>query len=96
MMELERENWVVKIQDNTTGEVATYIDEFGSPDSDPFMWEDGNYSCDCNRLLFFHRGQGMPEDQVRELDLICGHERFTVLEIVDAKGRRIYSEEKTE
>jgi hypothetical protein len=38
-----------------------------------FMWEDGNYSCDCNRALFF-----LDEDYD---DLKCGDCRFEILSI---------------
>ena len=38
---LEEENWMSK--DEYTNEWNWYI------------WEEGNYSCDCNRSLFLHR-----------------------------------------
>lgn len=54
----------------------TYIveDELCEPDPDseceiPFIWEDGNYACDCNRSLFIQRccDENFP-------DFTCGHE----------------------
>lgn len=53
------ENWFpadVYIRQVSTGEVRVHrsheivIDGHWSP----FIWEDGNYSCDCNRSLFFN------------------------------------------
>jgi hypothetical protein len=38
-----------------------------------FMWEDGNYSCDCNRSLFFGRVNGEAESDIIEAD--CGDDR---------------------
>lgn len=32
---------------------VTYYDDYG--DSMEYMFEDGNYSCDCNRSLFIQR-----------------------------------------
>lgn len=38
-----------------------------------FIWEDGNYACDCNRKLFFERAIGVePQDDA----VICGHDKF--------------------
>jgi hypothetical protein len=31
------------------------FDDEGSEESFFFLWTEGNYSCDCNRDLFFHR-----------------------------------------
>ncbi len=44
-----------------------------------YIWADGNFSCDCNRELFFLRAAD--EDEPDETD--CGDERFAV---------RIYSD----
>lgn len=45
------------IRNNKTGEVRVHDDSIsmypnGSPNA--FIWEEGNYACDCNRSLFFH------------------------------------------
>lgn len=34
-------------------------------DSTAFMWLEGNYSCDCNRYLFFQRVERDPEEPDR-------------------------------
>lgn len=36
-----------------------------------YMFEDGNYSCDCNRSLFL--ADAYPESFTREEELECGH-----------------------
>jgi hypothetical protein len=57
---------VAEIRDNATGVVRehesheTMMD--GDPDPGDFIWSDGNYSCDCNRRLFFARAAGEDED----------------------------------
>lgn len=33
-----------------------------------FLWADGNYSCNCNRFLFFERALGSSEDEIRAKD----------------------------
>lgn len=69
----------VAITDATTGETATFIE----PDWEPisaYMWRDGNYSCDCNRGLFFERAKG-GNPELFAFD--CGDVRFSVV-ITDA------------
>lgn len=48
---------------------VTHVDTAGYPAHDEedvggpiFMWSEGNYSCDCNRHLFFERAYGNEPD----------------------------------
>lgn len=51
----------------------------------PFIWTDGNYSCDCNRALFFARAKGEPDPE----EIPCGESKFRVrLE----QGEYVYDE----
>ena len=68
------ETWVkivAKIRNNETGEIrehktdSIFCFEINSPLI--FIWEDGNYACDCNRQIFFDGG-----------DIPCGDEKFSV------------------
>lgn len=66
--------------DTLTGNSGVYEDSYpslwreaGDSFINPFMWEDGNWSCDCNRELFF---LGTPME-----DTTCGDERFKVLRL---------------
>ncbi len=45
----------IHLRNNATGEVRIVKDEYWHGDS---QWEEGNYSCDCNRYLFFERANG--------------------------------------
>lgn len=54
----------VKIKWSYADREGVYIDPPSEPSAwmvdglfDPFMWEDGNYSCDCNRSRFFGLGK---------------------------------------
>lgn len=40
-----------------------------------FQWLEGNYSCDCNRALFFARAAGEPEPEDRP----CTDDQFVVV-----------------
>ncbi len=48
-----------------------------------FMWEDGNYSCDCNRAIFF----GEPEEAEA-----CSDGRYLV-KVVDRKTGYVWYNE---
>jgi hypothetical protein len=78
-------------QDTDSGELVLHDDPSWAPDYPDealrFMFEDGNYSCDCNRALFIARALGRPEPK----DTPCnGREsRFHVLAFeVTRDGRR--------
>ncbi len=60
-----------------------------------FMWSEGNYSCDCNRAMFF---LDLELGDTVEGEVKCGERRFIILNssVVDEKGQIIeygYGEE---
>lgn len=65
-----------------------YIDEFnGEKRSSEFIWEDGNYSCDCNRLSFLY-----PD---AEEEFVCnGDDRVVIIEKIvnNDDGTIVYEE----
>ena len=80
------------LRNNQTGEVRE-IQEQGSWDEDgsptEYMWTDGNYGCDCNRLLFWLRAKN--EDEPDFEDLECGEGGFSIVSVVE-NGISVYSE----
>lgn len=62
------------IKNNTTGEVVNYKDDIDD-EGNMFIWEEGNFSCDCNRFLFFERAKGNKPDWD---DGKCGNGGFSV------------------
>ncbi len=59
----------VHILNVATGETRIHVDPWHDMyEYEPggqfrsFMWEEGNYSCDCNRHLFFERAVGNEPD----------------------------------
>ena len=83
--------WVkilVYIRNNMTGEVRKHDDEVwwdGDYPSD-YMWSEGNYSCDCNRYLFFQRAKGESEDNVPH----CGENMYSVNIVNPKNGASLY------
>lgn len=82
---------LVYITKNDTQEVRIYKDSLYVEDGhvETYIWEEGNYSCDCNRRLFFSRVNGEEEDW----DSGCSEFEYSV-EIM-YKGKVIYTEMET-
>jgi hypothetical protein len=79
---------VIEIRRNSDGVVRSYFDSYEWQGD--YMWTDGNYSCDCNRYLFFMRAAGEDEG-----DLIadrCGDGGYSV-RITDARGNVLYEDD---
>lgn len=61
-----------------SGEEVSFVEDHVSELSALWMWQDGNYSCDCNRELFFERAKGKDPD----LDEVwCSEGRFEVVSL---------------
>lgn len=75
-------NYEVTLKDKETNETKILSQEFEEREEDDFsewdviefMWEEGNYSCDCNRWIFFY-----PEE--RDVDFPCGNGRFELVKL---------------
>lgn len=52
-------------------------------DSWRFQWGENNYSCDCNRHLFFERAGVRDADPMND-EYTCGETAYVVVRVVDA------------
>lgn len=52
-----------------------------------FIWEEGNYACDCNRALFFEWACGLERDD--DYVQMCGTNDFAV-RLIGPDGRELY------
>ena len=79
----------VEIKRNADGLTRVYpFPEYGwDTDMDDYMWSDGNYSCDCNRALFFARAA----DEDDDIDIQCGESAYSV-RIFDLSGKLLYQD----
>lgn len=81
---------IAEIRDNATGIVSEYQNDAiltdGDAEPSAYIWEDGNYSCDCNRRLFFARAAREDED------LKCSDGLYSVRVRNKRSGRVFYSE----
>lgn len=83
---------IAQIKNNETQEIREYeTDELmleGEDTPHTFIWEDGNYSCDCNRTLFFLRAKDEEEPE----DPPCSEGKYSV-RLLNAKDRQPYYSE---
>lgn len=81
---------IIKIKENSTGRIATFKDIVGEEGTfNPFYsWEEGNFSCDCNRHLLFHSHS---DYEGYTPDFPCGDDFYSV-EITSEEGIILYSE----
>lgn len=80
-------NAVAHITDTQTGETRQQPAEFTGLHH-AYLWSEGNYSCDCNRGMFFAHAAG-EQDPNRS----CGDERYKV-KIVGNDGTLLYEDEE--
>jgi hypothetical protein len=92
---LKGSSWVrviAEIRHNPTGEVRQHdsneILEDGAATPSVFNWEENNYSCDCNRRLFFERAVNPDYDD----DLPCSEGEFLVRLVNPVTGQPYYAE----
>lgn len=74
----------IHLRDTQTGVAVVWHDGIDHIPSDVqsgdalFIWEDGNYACDCNRSLFLGWAQGLTQFE----GLKCGDSRIAIDKIV--------------
>ena len=82
----------VKIRRNSDGAIVEFDDDCMTIDErgpNVFNWEENNYSCDCNRKLFFHRALG---EELEHEEIPCGFGEYSVELSNPYSGRVIYTE----
>jgi hypothetical protein len=78
---------IAHIRRSSTGETRQYdFDYYGD-----YTWDEGNYSCDCNRALFFARAKGEEDPEDRP----CGEEAYFVRITAADDGRELYCDTET-
>jgi hypothetical protein len=72
----------VEILDRHTGELVGFEDTSSVWLEDgiaiPYIWEDGNFACDCNRALFWNRAQGIEIEEDPPCGPLRGSGRYAV------------------
>lgn len=88
-------NAVISLTQATTGITVNFSDELLIVDNEPciYIWEEGNYSCDCNRSLFWHREQGLI---INDEYVPCSEGEYKVSIYRADNGALIYGERTNE
>ncbi len=84
------------LRDVVTGEQGVYEYDVDPKylDGQPFLWGDGNYSCDCNRICFLAEvNADWDEATVIEPDCHRGPNRIALDRLVDEHGTMLYRDE---
>lgn len=82
---------VAEILNIKTGEIRIYdMPDCKDEDANTFIWEEGNFSCDCNRGIFFDRATGEEKD---DSDYPCGDDSYAVLSVKKTTGEVFYYED---
>lgn len=88
--------YTIRIREASTGKEVESHDDWIPWERDPtgeeglhFMFADGNYSCDCNRKLFFGRAEDI---EFSDEDTPCGHNQYFVRITLDETGKVVLDE----
>jgi hypothetical protein len=83
---------IVKIRENESGIIRDYPFEafIGSKDNfpSPFNWKENNFSCDCNRHIFFYNAIGEEPEE----DTECTYGKYSVKLVNPVDGKAYYNE----
>jgi hypothetical protein len=83
----------VTLRKNETGEVRVFkcVDDDQFKDAIVFSWTENNFSCDCNRSLFW--SDYSDEDENEDDEYPCGDTKFTLLKLyLPELGETLYEE----
>lgn len=88
---VEHKIGTIEITNSKTGEVRKFNDHSGDV-FDAYHWTEGNYGCDCNRILFFAQANGEEGD----FDAPCTHGTPSYrLRIFSDHGEVLYDDTKS-
>lgn len=87
--------WIRDRKTNETVRCEMPYEWYKDDSDDEFWWSEGNFGCDCNRLLTFERAKG--NDPEMGKDDKCHYDdfpdgRFQVVSIKLPNGKEVYSE----
>ena len=92
----DRTGYIVTMKDVTTGEVVKCpMRDWVWEEASEFLWSEGNWSCDCNRLYEFREAKGLPRIPDDDNSPYCkGSVKFQILGIHLKDGTLVYEAEE--
>ena len=79
-------NYLITLRDTRTGEERTITGDYDDDDSVDWMWNMGNYRCDCNRNLLFYS-----LDMEDERNVECSDDMILLVSIKREDGTEVHS-----
>lgn len=91
----DRKAYVVTMKDVLSGEVVKCVmKDWTWEEGSEYLWSEGNWSCDCNRLYEFREAKGLDRIPEDDRSPYCkGQKQFQILGIHLADGTLVYEEE---
>ena len=82
---------VAYIRNNETNEIRKYATDIiwdeNEHEAETYIWEEGNFSCDCNRHIFFQNVNG-EDDENRK----CSEDKYSVNLLNPKTNKYFYKE----
>jgi len=91
-MNIKNMKYKVAIKNNETQEIRIVLMDVEWMDSSYYWWNEGNYSCDCNRHLEFERVKD-PNYDISNEELKCSEGKYAVLYFEFEDGQKMKFEE---
>ena len=76
----------IRITQTETGETADVHAPGETWEKEKWHWTEGNYGCDCNRVLLFYRHGKGREATEEEADVFCKDDEKYTIEVIDAEA----------
>lgn len=88
IMDERKGDCTVIVRRNSDGAISQSRWQFWDWSSEwpEYIWEEGNYACDCNRAIFFASGRGEPQP-----DRACGMNDYAV-RVIGPDGVTLYED----
>ncbi len=85
------DSYTVHFRDTLTGDTRAWRSGMSWHESSEYLWGEGNYSDDCNRVLFMYGSDCDPKQDNKTYN--CASEHIVIDKIVcDKTGETLYSE----
>lgn len=90
------ENCTVYLRDKSNEKTGTYRTQWGiypaDEETSDYLWSEGNYSCDHNRVLFLYGHDSVEAENEEKYN--CASNLIIVDKIVHDDGRIVYDREE--
>ncbi len=76
-------SYVVRLRRVSDGKEVDVVQEGAWDDAADWLWNEGNYGCDCNRAIWFDRATGMSEGEIQAVERECGDGDYLIERVTE-------------